>query len=81
MAKIFVAKSNDGITMDVVLAANEELAKAYWLGKNVVPRHIISYNQRILNDLDTGVIPIVSTEKKMIMNASCTREQECFVII
>jgi len=81
MIKIFVAKSHDGLTMDVVMALDEELAKAYWLGKGVVPGHIISFSNNILINHSTGVVPIVSTEKKMIMNASCTKEKECFVII
>lgn len=81
MAKVFIAKNEDDKTIDVVLARNEEIAMSYWFGKNIYVHHIISYDQRTLDNLAADVISIVSTEKKMIMNADSTKEQEYYVII
>lgn len=73
---LFVAKTYDNKIISVILANSMISALNYWETECISFDLVTNY----YNNFPGKVIPIVTTERKMIMNASCTEEQECFVI-
>jgi hypothetical protein len=59
---VYIAKNYDGTPLDVVFAVSEQLATAYWHGKNVIAHTVQTVSDDDLIDHPTGVLPIVSTK-------------------
>lgn len=77
---VFIAKTYDGRTLDVVLSATVELANAYWHGKDVIPHTVRSISDQDLVDHPTGVLPIVSTREVSVKRVGDFRYHEMLMI-
>ena len=75
----FVGKENNKV-VSVVVAKDLMCALLYWSKNDIHIDDNDVWNTEDLDGIDV-VIPLVTTERKMIMNASCTDEQEYFVIV
>lgn len=76
---VFIAKNYDGKTESIVLAACEELAQAYWQGKDIYPHSITEFSEKSLEDHPTGVLPILATVKKNIPDYGPDRREYLLV--
>ena len=66
---LYIAMDYEGNIENIVLAKNQDLANAYWQGKNICVHHIDVRDETDLDEHPTGVLPIVSTvEKEFYIN-------------
>lgn len=61
---IFIAKDYNNITRSIVLAQNENLAKAYWQDEGIVPHYIEERHDIDLENHPTRVLPLLKTHTK-----------------
>lgn len=71
---IFIAKTYDDEIESIVLAKNEDLAVAYWMGKDIYPFSIDVRFETSLENHPTGIAPILSTKVKTIRDGLNSRD-------
>lgn len=58
---VFVAVDHENYPIDVVLAKSKEFATIYWQGKGVTFNSVKLYEDSMLANHPTGVMPVLST--------------------
>jgi len=76
---IFIAKDYEGRAESIVLAACEELAQAYWQGKDIYAHSVTEFSEESLEDHPTGVLPLLTTIKKDIPDYGPDRREYLLV--
>ena len=78
---VYVAYNYKGIPIDVVFAMNDQLATAYWHGKDVIPHNMRQLSDANLKDHPTGVLPIVTTKTRNIPTTHLSGGEEVVVVV
>lgn len=78
---VFISKNYNGKVENVVFSKSRELAVAYWHGKGIYPYSIQVVSDKNMEDHPTGVLPILSTEKKELQPKFGSSAQEYLVVV
>lgn len=78
---IYVAYNYDNYPINIVVSKSEELAKAYWHGKGILPNRSREITLEDLKNHPTGVLPIMSTDEKTGYDLSNRRKEATYILV